>query len=141
MIEKATASLFDNIKYCDECHRILSKDFKGDICPACADRQLFTKVKDFIRSNDVTEYDVSEHFHIPLSRVKSWIREGRIEYKDLNLQTLPSLHCQKCGASITFGTLCAKCLRMTGVKGSSTTINLGDEGHIRHNISKKDTKI
>lgn len=140
MTDREMPTLFDNVKYCTECRRILHKEYKGDLCSGCIDRQLFSKVKEYIRANDVTEYDVSVHFSIPISKVKSWIREGRIEYRDLNLKTLPNIHCQKCGASITFGTLCTKCMRLTGMKGSSNDIPRGEDGHLRH-ISKNDRKI
>ena len=37
-------------------------------------------MKDYIRENNVNEFQVAEHFGIPLSIVKRWMRELRIEY-------------------------------------------------------------
>lgn len=106
----AQQGLFGNFKYCDGCRRPLSLDYKDSLCPSCLEQQLFREVKDYIRANDVTEYDVALEFNIPLSKVKQWIREGRIEYKDHRLNTI-TMHCAECGTPINFGTLCTKCMR------------------------------
>ena len=52
-------------------------------------------------------------------QVKKWIREGRIEYKDDHLNTI-TMHCTRCGAPISFGTLCAKCMRQKDVSVHSS---------------------
>lgn len=107
----------DEFKECDICGRILPKRYDKSICPSCEENALFSQVKDYIRSNDVNEYQVANHFHIPLRQVKAWIREGRIEYKDGSNDRIMS-HCQKCGAPISFGSLCPKCLKLlNGNKG------------------------
>lgn len=103
--------LFGNYKYCEICRRPLPLNYNGNICPNCVQHQLFQKVKEYIRQNDVTEYQVADHFQIPLSRVKQWIREGRIEYKEDHLNSRVTMHCQKCGEPISFGILCSKCLK------------------------------
>lgn len=108
--------LFEDYKYCEICRRPLALDYEGTLCQLCEEQALFMRVKEFIRENDVTEYDVVEEFHIPLSRVKHWIREGRIEYKDKELNKRISYNCQGCGAQISFGTLCAKCLKQSNME-------------------------
>lgn len=122
---QASESFYENPDGCKECHRTLPKDYKDEICPACKERLLFSKVKDYIRANDVTEFDVAKHFEIPLFKVKGWIREGRIEYKDLKIPSLKNLHCQKCGKPISFGSQCTDCLRQSNVSGNAT-LNLDD---------------
>ena len=110
--------LFENYKQCEMCKCPLPLDYKGELCPHCTEIRLFQDVKDYIRANDVNEFDVANHFNIPLKQVKAWIREGRIEYKEPNKTTLTGLHCQRCGAPVAFGTLCPKCLKiMNGNKG------------------------
>ena len=52
-------------------------------------------------------------------QVKKWIREGRIEYKDDHLNTI-TMHCTRSGAPISFGTLCAKCMRQKDVSVHSS---------------------
>ncbi len=104
--------LFGKIKQCEYCKRPLPSNYEGSLCPRCAEAQLFRDVKEYIRANDVNEYEVSEHFQIPLKQVKGWIREGRIEYKtDPENEKHVKMHCQKCGVPIDFGVLCQKCLK------------------------------
>lgn len=92
---------------------------------------MFSEVKEYIRSKDVTEYQVAEHFNIPRLLVKKWIAEGRIEYKEQE-QRMVNLHCSMCGATITFGTLCQKCYRE---KYHTTTgfmpLQLGEKSKMR----------
>ena len=83
--------LFGNYKYCEECKRPLPLTYKENLCPSCIEQKLFREVKEYIRENDVNEYDVAQHFHIP------------------------HMHCTRCGAPIAFGTLCAKCMRQKDV--------------------------
>ena len=93
-------SLFNNnTKVCENCKRSLPHDYKENLCPRCLDLALFHEVKEFIRTHDVNEYEVAEHFKIPLRQVKSWIKDGRIEYKQSeSASTIAGLHCQRCGA-------------------------------------------
>ena len=105
MATQKAESLFEHSEsVCKECRRNLPPDYPGEVCPACKERILFSQVKDFIRENDVTEFDVSKHFDIPLFKVKGWIREGRIEYKDLD-----------------------KCLRKSNITGSAAFSSGSDE--------------
>lgn len=69
-------------RYCKNCGRVLSPTYEAELCPTCEENQLFDKVRDYIRKNDVTEMQVAEHFGIPQKKVKAWIKEGRIEYKE-----------------------------------------------------------
>lgn len=124
-------ALFGNYKYCEECRKPLPLTYKSNVCPSCTEHRLFREVKEYIRANDVTEYDVAEHFNIPHYRVKQWIREGRIEYKDNHLNTI-SMHCTKCGEPISFGTLCAKCLRQQGSAGHSANLGKSENSRMRY---------
>ncbi len=72
-------SLFANLKLCSVCHTPLPIEYGEETCPVCKENQLFSKVKEYIRSKDVTEYQVADHFNIPQRLVKKWITEGRIE--------------------------------------------------------------
>lgn len=100
-------------RYCKNCGRVLSPTYEAEICPTCEENQLFDKVRDYIRKNDVTEMQVAEHFGIPQKKVKAWIKEGRIEYKeDGDKRALVSIRCARCGAKVTFGTLCSRCLKI-----------------------------
>ncbi len=104
--------LFENIKYCDVCHRPLSSEYEKDLCPVCMEEEMFSQVREYIRANDVNEYDVAEHFDLPLRQVKDWIREGRIEYKTDQPVKMTQLHCLECGAPIAFGSYCQTCYKL-----------------------------
>ena len=56
----------------------------------------------------------------------------RIEYKDnSNTVSLIKTYCRSCGAPITFGTLCPKCLRAQNISGHSTGTK-DEESHMRY---------
>lgn len=99
--------------YCRRCGMPMPKERKSQLCPSCAETAMFLKVRDYIRNNDVTEFEVAIHFHIPLRLVKKWIAEGRIEYK--NSENFP-LNCEKCGRVIRFGKYCRKCQGLPSLK-------------------------
>lgn len=120
-------------KYCKNCGRVLAPSYHGDLCPSCIESELFDKVRDFVRENDVNEYDVATHFSIPVRKVKGWIKEGRIEYKEHGRKTVSALYCSRCGARVTFGTLCSKCLKLLNREDRHgfAAVPKGEEGKIR----------
>ena len=105
--------LDENVHECAQCGRILNKVYKDDLCPECKDLNLFAEVKDYIRENDVKEIDVAEHFGIPVSKVRRWIKEGRIQYKEG--ENITPIHCQICGKTLDFGSVCPECRRKNGL--------------------------
>lgn len=117
--------LFGKYKQCEFCGRPLPNDYEDVLCPRCKDNKLFHDVKEFIRANQVNEYEVADHFAIPLKQVKAWIREGRIEYNTTSeSRTISGMHCQHCGAPVTFGSLCPKCLKLlNGGRGTAAANN------------------
>lgn len=101
-------------KYCEYCGTTLPRVSKSDYCERCQEILLFHEVKDFIRCNDVNEYQVADYFNLPLRVVKGWILDGRIEYKQTSTgqKTLnDTLVCESCGTPVNFGSLCPKCLK------------------------------
>lgn len=130
--------LFGNYKQCEFCNRALPAHYEKKLCPRCLDTQLFREVKDFIRANNVNEYEVAEHFQIPLKQVKEWIREGRIEYQTSDpTNNITSVRCQNCGAPISFGTLCSKCLKQVG-SGKGSIVDNGPSSDSRmHYLDKE----
>ncbi len=114
--------LFGKYKQCEFCGRPLPNNYQDALCPHCKENQLFHDVKEFIRANRVNEYEVADHFGIPLKQVKAWIREGRIEYNTTaSSNTISGMHCQHCGAPVSFGSLCPKCLKLlNGGQGTAS---------------------
>ena len=103
-----------NYKYCSYCNKPIPRTAEYSCCPQCQEIVLFHSVREYIRDNDVNEFQVAEHFDIPLRMVKGWIREGRIEYKTAGdgKSVITSIRCSRCGAPATFGTVCNKCLKL-----------------------------
>ncbi len=123
----------NNLKECIFCGKLLPESYESPACPGCKDLQLFSLVKDYIRENDVNEYQVAAQFDIPLRLVKQWIKEGRIEYKENDPKhTIINAHCQNCGDPVLFGALCPKCLKLVNrqLKGYGTSESL-DESRMR----------
>lgn len=122
------------VKECSQCKRPLPVSYEFDICPTCKEINLFAEVREFIRNNDVNEFEVAEKFGIPRNMVKSWIRDGRIEYKDgSGDKRLKDCYCIECGTPIFSGTMCGECLRKSHLKEISYVDDKWkrDDGHIR----------
>ncbi|MCR5272668.1 MAG: hypothetical protein K6E13_06775 [Lachnospiraceae bacterium] len=127
-------TLFDNLRFCKSCNCQLPMDYPDDLCPNCKEIELFQKVRSYIRENDVTERDVASHFNLPLYKVKTWIREGRIEYKGKMQNIAFNGRCQNCGKPISLGTFCPECMQKMhqNEKATGFTVNRkGEDGNIR----------
>ena len=119
-------------RYCKNCGRVLSPTYEAELCPTCEENQLFDKVRDYIRKNDVTEMQVAEHFGIPQKKVKAWIKVGRIEYKEDGVKgALVSIRCARCGAKVTFGTLCSRCLKIMKLENTQKGKEENEKGKHR----------
>ncbi|MDO4166613.1 MAG: FeoC-like transcriptional regulator [Eubacteriales bacterium] len=101
---------------CKQCGRALPLQYSEDVCPACKEMNLFHDVKDYIRNNEVNEADVAEHFEISHTKVRQWIREGRIQYKDTDSGKISSVYCQICGKPLDFGSVCADCRHLQNLE-------------------------
>ena len=116
---------FQNYRYCNDCKRMLPEDYNYELCPACLEQRLFREVRDYIRTNDVTEYDVAEKFDLPVRRVRAWIKEGRIEYRGDKDNQVIGLHCARCGELITIGAFCPRCIKL--MQQPKATLSVGFE--------------
>ena len=74
-------SISHQTKNCQRCGKILPLNYEEQYCKKCAEEVLFIQVREFIRDNDVTEMEVAEYFNISKSKIKEWIREGRIQHR------------------------------------------------------------
>lgn len=119
------------VKNCKQCGRRMHPEYAKDICPECQELNLFGEVKEYIRNNDVNEADVAEHFGLPNRKVRAWIREGRIQYKNTDGASVSQVYCQICGAPLDFGNLCAKCRHMQGLEVVAKQYKNDSEGMMR----------
>ena len=101
---------FGDYKKCEMCGRLLALDYEQDYCEECEDRKLYKDMREYIRLHSVTEYKLAEVFKVPRSKVHSLIAQGGVEYGGQNKKQ--TLHCERCGAAISFGTFCTSCTRM-----------------------------
>ncbi len=116
-----------NSKFCAWCHRPLAEDCEFELCAACQESMQFREIREYVREHDVNEFQLAEAFGLPLRQVKRWIREGRLEYKEI-AQRIKNLHCENCGKQIQFGSLCPECNRaLYGVQGGFETLKLAND--------------
>ena len=113
--------LFDdeNNQYCEECNRPLPNNYNHSLCPVCEENQLFGMVKEYVRTHNVNEFELSKTLQIPLFKSRNWIKEGRMEYKELQ-QQIVLVHCEICGQQISFGRICPSCMKRTSKQVSLT---------------------
>lgn len=138
MAANERTGLFNNYKACAGCGKRLPDTYTEDYCPNCKSAKLLHDVKDFIRENDVNEYQVAEYFQIPVRVVKEWIREGRLEYRTNENGASFSMHCQRCGAPVTFGSVCPKCLKLMNGTGKGYGVNTNPSSNERMRFLDKD---
>lgn len=117
-------ALFADYFYCVCCKKLLPTEYEFDMCPLCIENELFKKVREYIRANDVTEYDVAKAFDLPIARVKSWIRQGRIQYKEDKNKKLIGHHCARCGELIAQGDFCVNCRHILARQKGTVALDL-----------------
>ena len=44
--------LFENRRYCEECHCLLPTSYEGTLCPRCLEQELFHQVKEYIQTKE-----------------------------------------------------------------------------------------
>lgn len=128
-------------KYCAYCGKAIPRTAEVVCCSECQETIIFHAVRDFIRENVVNEFQVADYFGIPLRMVKRWIREGRIEYVEAGdgRTIIAGTCCEHCGAPITFGTVCSKCLKLMNESGHGYGVNyIHEDDKMRYlDITKK----
>ena len=72
----------DNIaKVCKRCGRRITRSSEHDYCRDCLKDTIFPEVREYVRKNSVSEYELSEIFGIEREMIHDWIVEGHLEYK------------------------------------------------------------
>ena len=69
-------------RVCKTCGKRIPMSNTRDICNDCLKVKIFPQIRDFVRENDVSAFELAEMFDIDLEIVEDWLREGRLEYKN-----------------------------------------------------------
>ena len=97
-----------DLRYCKICGSLFQ--YTGSkVCPNCAKEleDKLTEIKEYLNEQKhATVMEVSEKFEIPVKQIHQWIREERLMFAP-GVST--GLVCQRCGAPISSGKMCAKC--------------------------------
>ncbi|MGB8454013.1 MAG: hypothetical protein WCD89_17005 [Anaerocolumna sp.] len=98
------------IQECKRCGKMFYFTGIGKcICASCKaeDDADFEMVKDYIYDNlSATIMQVSKETGVRISRIKSYLRDGRLIIPD---GSAIFLNCEVCGTNIKFGRLCREC--------------------------------
>lgn len=129
--------LFKDYKKCPVCGRYLPDNADEDtVCAICREVELFAQVKDYIRNNQVNEYQLAAEFGISIKLVKKWISEGRIEYfLDENKNNKLLVFCLDCGVPLSQenrSLLCPRCqIKRETMHGYGSGVG---QGKMRFNV-------
>lgn len=98
-----------NVRNCKRCGRLFNYAIGPIMCPACKDAldAKFKQVKEYIRDNKGCGIQqVAEECDVEVSQIQQWLREERLEFTS---ESMITLSCESCGATIRSGRFCDKC--------------------------------
>lgn len=96
------------VAHCPHCGRVYQKNLRG-MCTSCSaelDAQMIAIEEQLKRNRFLTTEELAERTDIPVMRIRSWIRSGKLMLFDY-----PNLAdaCDLCSAPIRKGKLCHHC--------------------------------
>jgi len=122
---------------CSRCGRFFDSNGFVTLCPLCykKDQSDFERIRQYLYEHPrATIFQVSTDLDMPVSQLKRYLREGRLEIveKD-NL----FLKCEACGKSICSGVYCDECSRkynnnITSIYSGNTNTNKAVSQQIRY---------
>jgi hypothetical protein len=120
------------------CGRHIPVDSEQEYCKACTEELLFKEVREYIRTHEVTEYELADALQIPIGKVRKWIKDGRIEYVTTE-NKIVNTRCIRCGAPVSLGSYCPDCMRI--INGNKGTFHASgaktSSGKVRFLAAKK----
>mgnify|MGYP001295781955 CR=1 FL=1 len=126
-----------NIANCTRCGKIFRPVGGRKMCPQCleADQKDFAAVRDYLKENPGAHIAaVSEATGVPVKRIQEYLREGRL----VLAASADWLRCERCGAPLQTGRLCAKCLAEIAKEAApSKPAAASAEGPVRFQGRKK----
>lgn len=129
---------------CAKCGKMFLR-VTSPVCSECnkEEEQQFKKLKDYIEENPgMTIGQVSASLDIPIKRILKFLREGRIEMTEGNIEGL--LRCQRCDKPLTSGLMCSQCKSEFGRAGMGLSrggggrdLHKGSTMHTRKDTNKR----
>ncbi len=98
-------------KQCARCRKLFNYFSGPPLCVECRkeDDEDYKIVRDYLYKNPGAKItDVSSETEVSVSKIRRFLKEGRLEIKDLENCFL---ECERCGAPIKSGRYCDKCKR------------------------------
>ena len=98
------------IEVCKHCKKLYHTMSEGNVCPSCKVEQLdeFKKVKKYVWDHKGCGVEeVAEACDVSHKQILNWVREERRFFSDASKVPWP---CMDCGAMISMGKYCNKCL-------------------------------
>src|SRR6056297_3281102 len=98
------------LRNCQRCGKLFSYNGIHKICSACREEEEnnFKKVKDYLWENPKSTIDkVSKETGVERDTIIKFIKEDRLISEGLEIGG--EVKCERCGTTITHGTLCDKC--------------------------------
>ncbi len=98
-----------NLRNCKRCGALFV--YNGNpLCQKCIaeDEEIYKMVREYIEEHPKsTTFQVSEALDVPVDKILQFLREGKLELSDENINML--LACERCGTPIRSGRYCAEC--------------------------------
>lgn len=116
-----------DVRNCRKCGKIFNYIGGPSICPVCKelDEQDFKRVKEYLYDHPgATMSEVSTALEISVERIKSYLREGRLEI--VGEQGNIVLECENCGKAIRSGRFCDECSKSLSKGFEATARQIGD---------------
>lgn len=122
-----------DVRNCRRCGRLFNYIGGRPICHDCKkqDEKEFKRVKEYLYDHPKASIiDVSNALEISVQKIKSYLREGRLEIVGGEGNLV--LECEKCGKSINTGRFCEQCSRelSEGFKSTADEMNKSVSGDI-----------
>jgi len=103
----------DQVKNCKICHRIIQENGLHEVCPSCRsqDEADFDLIRQYLYQHPYAKIlEVATALNMSISRIKRYLREGRLEIVEENNLFLD---CEACGRPIHTGKYCDDCLKQS----------------------------
>lgn len=101
----------EELKPCKICGKLFQSNIYINACPDCItqDEADFESIREYLYQHPrASIYEVATNLDITISKIKHFLKEGRIEIVE---KTNQFLVCESCGQSIRSGRLCEECAK------------------------------